>query len=101
MPFVSRKQAAWGNSPAGRRALGDVAEWNASTDFSSLPERSDVDKKPKHWIHGVVSHPGALTKAARAHGVSKLQEADKESHSANTSTRARGILGRRFIKKTI
>ena len=55
----------------------------------------------KNWIKGAVKHPGALTAAARRHGVSKLQEAEKESHSSNPSIRARGNLGKRFIKKTI
>lgn len=42
MPFVSKAQARWGNSPAGRKALGDVSEWNNSTDFKSLPERAGM-----------------------------------------------------------
>jgi hypothetical protein len=46
----------------------------------------------------IVKHPGALTRAAKEHGVSKLQEAEKESHSSNPHIRARGNLGRRFIK---
>ena len=40
MPFLSKKQAAWGNSPAGQKALGGkakVAEWNGATDFAHLP----------------------------------------------------------------
>jgi len=57
--------------------------------------------KPKNWIGPAVKHPGALTAAAKRHGVSKLQEAEKESHSSNPSIRARGNLGKRFIKKTI
>jgi len=55
----------------------------------------------KDWIKGAVKHPGALTAAAKRNGVSKLQEAEKESHSLNASIRARGNLGKRFIKKTI
>jgi len=51
----------------------------------------------KNWIQGAVKHPGALTKASLAHGVSKLQEANKESHSSNPSIRARGSLGKRFL----
>lgn len=41
MPFVSQAQQRWGNSPAGRKALGKkgVAEWNASTKGKSLPEK--------------------------------------------------------------
>lgn len=55
----------------------------------------------KKWISKAVKHPGALSAAAKAHGVSKLQEAEKESHSSNPHLRARGNLGKRFIKKTI
>lgn len=54
-----------------------------------------------NWIKGAVKHPGALTKAAKQHGVSKLQEAEKESHSSNPHIRARGLLGKRFIKHKI
>ena len=49
----------------------------------------------------VIKHPGSLTKAAKEHGVSKLQEAEKESHSTNPHIRARGALGKRFIQKKI
>jgi hypothetical protein len=49
----------------------------------------------------VIKHPGALTAAASEHGVSKLQEAEKESHSNNPHIRARGALGIRFIKRKI
>lgn len=55
----------------------------------------------KHWIQGAVKHPGALTAAAKAHGVSKLQEAEKEKQSGNPKIRARGALGERFIKGKI
>lgn len=55
----------------------------------------------KKWIQGAIKHPGALTAAAKRHGVSKLQEAEKESHSSNPHIRSRGNLGKRFIKKTI
>jgi hypothetical protein len=42
LPFVSKAQARWGNSPAGLRALkgkANVQEWNQSTDFKKLPEK--------------------------------------------------------------
>ena len=42
MPFLSKKQAAWGNSPPGQKALGGkakVAEWNGATDFAHLPTK--------------------------------------------------------------
>jgi hypothetical protein len=44
VPFKSRAQSRWGNSPAGHRALGGkdkVDEWNASTDLGSLPEKAE------------------------------------------------------------
>lgn len=55
----------------------------------------------KHWIQKAVKHPGALTAAASQHGVSKLQEAEKESHSSNPHIRSRGLLGKRFIKHQV
>lgn len=51
----------------------------------------------KKWIKKAIRHPGALTRAARQHGVSKRQEAERESHSSNPHIRARGILGKRFM----
>lgn len=54
-------------------------------------------KKSKKWIGGAVKHPGALTRAAEQHGVSKKQEAERESHSSNPKIRARGNLGKRFL----
>jgi hypothetical protein len=50
-----------------------------------------------NWIKKAIRHPGSLTRAAKQHGVSKRQEAEKESHSSNPHIRARGILGKRFI----
>ena len=60
-----------------------------------------MHKKTRKWIGKAVRHPGALTEAAKEHGVSKLQEAERESHSKDKHIRARGLLGKRFIKKTI
>jgi hypothetical protein len=54
-----------------------------------------------NWIKGAIRHPGALTAAAKKHGVSKLQEAEKEAGSKNKHIAARGRLGERFIRKTI
>jgi hypothetical protein len=47
MPWMSRAQQKWGNSPSGHRALGDsgVNEWNSATKGKSLPKR--VAKKPE------------------------------------------------------
>ena len=55
----------------------------------------------KRWISKAVKHPGALTAAAKRAGRSKLQEAEIESHSSNPHIRARGALGKRFIKHQI
>src|SRR5690242_14512855 len=52
----------------------------------------------KKWIQGAIKHPGRLTKAAEASGVSKLQKAEEWSHSSDPSKRAAGNLGKRFIK---
>lgn len=49
----------------------------------------------------VIKHPGALTRAAKEHGRSKLQEAEVESHSKNKHIRGRGLLGLRFIRKSL
>lgn len=54
-------------------------------------------RKKKGWIKGAVKHPGALTAAAERHGISKKQEAERESHSSNPKIRARGNLGKRFL----
>ena len=55
----------------------------------------------KKWIQSAVKHPGALTRAAKQAGRSKLQEAEVESHSSNPHIRSRGLLGKRFIKHAI
>jgi hypothetical protein len=52
----------------------------------------------KKWIQKAIKHPGRLTKAAAASGVSKLQKANEWSHSSDPSKRAAGNLGKRFIK---
>jgi hypothetical protein len=60
-----------------------------------------MTEKKTHFLGGAIKHPGALTAAAKEHGVSKAQEAKKESHSSNPHVRARGALGMRLIKKTV
>lgn len=49
MPWVSKKQAAWGHSPSGVKALGEegVKEFDAATPKGSLPD--SASSKPKHW----------------------------------------------------
>lgn len=55
-------------------------------------------KRKRLSIKRAVKHPGALTEAAEKRGVSKRQEAEKESHSSDPSVRGRGQLGLRFMK---
>lgn len=50
------------------------------------------------FIQKAVKHPGALTGAARRNGVSKREEAERESHSSDPKLRSRGLLGLRFMK---
>lgn len=60
-------------------------------------------KKTNKWLQGTahkkgaISHPGALKRAAAAHGRSVKEEAEVESHSPNKHIRSRGILGKRLI----
>lgn len=41
MPWKSKAQQAWGNSPSGKLALGDagVAEWNAASKGKTPPAK--------------------------------------------------------------
>ena len=50
------------------------------------------------FIQSAIKHPGALTRAASEHGLSKREEAEKESHSSDPHIRSRGLLGKRFMK---
>jgi hypothetical protein len=100
MPWQSAKQARWGHTPAGMEALGGpgaVAEWDRAT---PLPWR-ETEQEPmagKNWIQKAVKHPGALTRAAQEHGLSKSEEAERESHSSDPHIRGRGLLAKRFMK---
>ncbi len=50
------------------------------------------------WIKKVVKHEGVEIAKAKRNGVSTRQQLEKDSHSANPTTRARGNLGLRFEK---
>jgi hypothetical protein len=47
MPWKSKAQEAWGNSPAGEEALGTegVKHWNEATKGKKLPRK--IEKKPE------------------------------------------------------
>lgn len=51
MPWKSKAQERWGNSPSGHAALGDagVSEWNSASKDKSLPDKksSPMDKMLK------------------------------------------------------
>lgn len=49
-----------------------------------------------HWIQDAVRHKGSLTRSAKKHGKSVLQEAKAESHSKNKKIASRGRLALRF-----
>jgi hypothetical protein len=53
--------------------------------------------KKKNWVQGAVSRPGSEKAAAKRHGLTTLQEAERESKSPDKSIRSRGILAKRFI----
>lgn len=101
MPWLSRKQAAFGHAhPEKFGGAPGLSEWDSATNFAHLPERSSS----VGWIRGTkhkagaIKHPGALTEAAHEHGVSTRQEAQRETHSDNPHIRSRGYLGLRLIK---
>lgn len=50
MPWKSKKQAAWGNSEAGKEAMGEEAvdEFNDASQGMKLPNYADHMKKHKH-----------------------------------------------------
>ena len=49
------------------------------------------------FLQKAIKRPGALTEAAKRHGVSKKEEAERESHSSNPHIRSRGNLGKRLM----
>jgi hypothetical protein len=55
-------------------------------------------KRKKRWIQRAVKHPGAESRAAARHGLSKRAEAEREKRSSDPSIRARGNLALRFMK---
>jgi hypothetical protein len=46
MPYKSQAQEKWGNSPAGKKALGEagVSEWNKSSAGKKLPKKAPKKK---------------------------------------------------------
>jgi hypothetical protein len=97
MPFVSKAQARWGNSPAGRKALGDVDEWNRSTDFHHLPEKHsmathnvDLGKKGSFKVKEGSLHRMLHVPQGEKIGEEKMKKA---SHSSNPTLRKKAISG--------
>lgn len=100
MPFVSRAQQRWGNSPAGRKALGGqsaVDEWNNATDFSSLPERTGMKSHEVNLGHKGSFHvkEGALHRMLHVSEGEKIgqERMRKAAKSSNPTLRKRSIAG--------
>lgn len=55
----------------------------------------------KKWLQGAIKHEGLLGKEASASGRPEIKQAEHDSHSSNPSTRGRGLLGIRLIRKKI
>lgn len=97
MPFVSKAQAKWGNSPAGHKALGDVSEWNNATDFKHLPEKvmstKEVNLGKKHESFKVKE--GSLHKMLGISEDKKIGEErlHKALHSQNPTIRRKAASG--------
>jgi hypothetical protein len=55
MAWKSQKQAAWGNSPLGKKALGaaGVKEWNAASKGMKLPKKVKTVKRAPRPLRGV------------------------------------------------
>lgn len=49
------------------------------------------------WLREAIKHPGAEKRAAKKHGLSTRQEAEREAHSSNPHIRGRGLLAERLI----
>ena len=57
---------------------------------SGMQKERVVAEKKKHWIAGVIRHPGALKRAAKRAGMSTREYAEKHKHdSGATGKRAR------------
>jgi hypothetical protein len=64
MPWKSKKQEAWGNSPAGHEALGDagVDEWNHASKGKKLPKTAKHPKHEEHDQYPMAKHVSRLTR---------------------------------------
>lgn len=79
MPWSSMAQARWGHTAEGAKALGgkaNVREWDAATDFGSLPKKKGGNVKNK--IAGYLKRAAA----ARLRGAKKNAKADRKAMSA-------------------
>lgn len=67
MPWKSKKQEAWGNSPAGHEAMGKdkVNEFNAASKGMKLPER-------------IGKNGAGVLSASKPKGIDRLKSAYKK-----------------------
>lgn len=98
MPFASKAQARYFNANRGRLEHQgvDVDEWNKATDFSSLPERSnmkshnvDLGKKSFRVKEGAL-HQMLHVPEGEKIGQERMRKA---AHSKNPLLRKRAISG--------
>ena len=99
MPWVSKAQQRWGNSPAGHKALGDagVAEWNQASTGQHPPERAGMKT---HKVD--LGHKGSFSvKKGALHEMLHIPQGEKigqermrkAAHSSNPLLRKRAISG--------
>ena len=82
MPWKSKAQERWGNSPAGHKALGDqaVSEFNQASKGAKIPERKKSMAKKKEKEIGI---PKNAPKAAK-----KADEAYDKAHKVKEGSKA-------------
>ena len=106
MPFVSRAQQRWGNSAAGRKALGGQAavnEWNQATDEGSLPGRKPMAHllKKVHRVELGRKGESFNVKEGSLHRLLGIPEGEKigqerlraATHSSRPAVRRKAIAG--------
>lgn len=76
MPFQSKAQQRWAHTKKGTEALGGpsaVSEWDAATNFSSLPERKSMKTE-----HVSLGHKGSFSvKKGALHQMLGVPEGEK------------------------
>ncbi len=103
MPWKSKAQQAWGNSPSGHAALGDsgVKEWNDATDYKSLPEKKmsggwmsdEADREKKAGTKG--SFSASAAKAGKSTAAYADEKANAPGKIGQRARMAKAFMGAR------